>query len=67
MVGIDDRSKGPHTYPSVPPTDIVIGMYAKACGAFVGSVISAIMLLMTPTLPLRIPLRPRLEYVMRGR
>jgi hypothetical protein len=61
MVGIADRSKGRLTYPSAPPTDNVIGMYAKTCGAFVGSVISAIILLMIPTLPLRTPFRPRLE------
>lgn len=48
MFGIADWPKGRRTYPSAPQTDDVIGTYAKTCGAFVGSVISAMMLLMTP-------------------
>ena len=63
MVGIADWPKGCHTYPSAAPMGHVIGMYAKTCGAFVGSVISAITLLMTPTLPLSAPLRPRLDML----
>ena len=42
-------------------------MYAYTCGRFVGSVISATILLMTPTLPFRAPLRLRLRYVRIGR
>lgn len=55
------------TYPSVPPVLHAIGRYEYACGRFVESVISAIMLFSTPMLPLSAPFKLRLCTRVSGR
>lgn len=54
---IDDET----AHPRVPPVIQASGKYAYASAIFVESVISAIILLSTPMLPLRAPLRLRLR------
>lgn len=45
----------------VAPLDQAMGIYAYACARFVESVISTIMLFMTPMFPFRAPFRERLN------
>ena len=49
------------TYPRAVPVDQAIGWYEYARAKFVWSVISAIMLLITPMLPLSAPFKARLK------
>jgi hypothetical protein len=49
------------TYPRAPPLDQAIGIYAYAWAKLVESVISTIILLITPILPFKAPFRARLS------